>query len=1119
MLGNIRQTLCYMILLREPLRRSLLRQGLLTLLTLLCCLPLPVHAAHQVSPVNVSSAGQVRGATTEDFRDSVASRAMAEAERLRAVWEEASLRKAIEKYLEAWTIWRAAGRLHKATSALVGAAEVHLTLSEYSQSLRYYTKAEEESRRAGDLPGELESISHIGRLYSYLGDHNRAQKYLDRALDYYSRQRRTDQSPQVARAHARTLSHIGEFYYSKGELVKAAQYFEQALGLWTEVGDTRGEARARLFTGYVKATSGERDEALNQFQRALSLSRALADRSGEAQALTAMGSIHSLKGEEQSALNLHLEARRIFHAIGDDHNEATTLNGVGQAYEDLNEKQIALDNYQQALKLSQAGGSRDLASVTVYQIAHVYRSLGDIEQALKHYEWCISLSRAAKKRRMEAYALNDMAAIYDSQGKKRKSLDQYYKILSLYRSVGDRRGQSITLNSIGDLFSSLGDEKRSLSFYQRALQPAQESGDREMEIATLYNVARAARQCGDTADAVKHVKRSVELVEALRTNVNSPQLRTSYFASVHKHYELYIDLLMQLEREQPGQGFAVAALRASEGARARSLLEILAEAGTDIRRGIEASLLERERALQQQLLTKAQQQMELSSSGQTHAEADQVALEIRQLTTEYQAVQARMREQSPRYNTLTQPRQLSLDEIQAALGDENSILLEYALGEERSYLWAVTSHSFDSYELPARATLEESAREVYNLLTVRQTVEAENDAGYGARVETADRQYRERALNLSRMLLGPVAGRLGGKKLLIVTEGALQYIPLDALPAPLEQSAGNSRDDSSPALHDETLIVSRNEVVTLPSISTLIGIRRERTRESLSGKVVSILADPVFSKRDSRLHDAGGLRTSAESADTDDRATRSALRNFRDSGGETNIPRLRHAAKEAEAIIAAAPRGAWMLATGFDAHRETAMSDVVGQSRIVHFATHGLVNSEHPELSGIILSMINERGEQKNGFLQLHDIYNLNLSADLVVLSACDTGLGKNIKGEGLVGLTRGFMYAGSKGVIASLWKVDDRATAELMGYFYKALLQEGLPPAAALRSAKQAMRRHKTFAAPYYWAAFQLQGEFAGRIEVGSGVWPVTAAVLVLTLIVASFCLGVLIVRRVRGS
>jgi CHAT domain-containing protein len=242
-----------------------------------------------------------------------------------------------------------------------------------------------------------------------------------------------------------------------------------------------------------------------------------------------------------------------------------------------------------------------------------------------------------------------------------------------------------------------------------------------------------------------------------------------------------------------------------------------------------------------------------------------------------------------------------------------------------------------------------------------------------------------------------------------------------------------------------------------------------------------VLADPVFEIADSRVHAAQGQGPSQNST-----AVVSAgllVRSAGDLGfsrdGALRLPRLLFTRQEAEAILAVTPPGAGMQALDFQADRATATSADLAQYRIVHFATHGLLNSEHPELSGLVFSLVQPDGSQQDGFVQLQDIYNLKLSADLVVLSACESGLGKEVSGEGLVGLTRGFMYAGATRVVASLWNVSDVATARLMADFYKAMEKDGMSPAAALRTAQLSMWKQKRWSAPYYWAAFQIQGEW----------------------------------------
>jgi CHAT domain-containing protein len=178
-------------------------------------------------------------------------------------------------------------------------------------------------------------------------------------------------------------------------------------------------------------------------------------------------------------------------------------------------------------------------------------------------------------------------------------------------------------------------------------------------------------------------------------------------------------------------------------------------------------------------------------------------------------------------------------------------------------------------------------------------------------------------------------------------------------------------------------------------------------------------------------------------------------------------------------IAGLVPNGSELIALDFDANLKTATSEHFRNARIIHFASHGLVNSAYPELSGIVLSLFDQNGSAQEGYLRLLDIYNLEMRSDLVVLSACETALGKEIRGEGIVGLTRGFMYAGAPTVIASLWRVEDRATADLMKRLYQRMFRENLSPATALRAAQIAMLKEKTTAHPFYWAGFTLQGEW----------------------------------------
>jgi CHAT domain-containing protein len=414
---------------------------------------------------------------------------------------------------------------------------------------------------------------------------------------------------------------------------------------------------------------------------------------------------------------------------------------------------------------------------------------------------------------------------------------------------------------------------------------------------------------------------------------------------------------------------------------------------------------------------------------------------------------------------LTQPQPLNLKEIQQQTLDPDTLLLEYSLGDNASYLFVVSHASIASYQLPKRSEIEAATRRARELLTARQPRPGETVAKRQARIKEANASYWPQAAALSQMLLGPAASQLGSKRLLIVADGALQYLPFGALPVPDPKASTSSRLE-----FDSTPLMVEHEIVHLPSASALAVLRRELAGRQPAPRAVAVLADPVFSAKDARVNLVAKTRMGEE-------ASLDLTRAINDVRGE--LRRLLLTRDEAEAILSVTPRTDGFGALDFRANRETAASDELSRYRIVHFATHGLLNSEHPELSGVVLSLVDEQGRPQDGFLRLHEIFNLRLPAELVVLSACQTGLGKEVKGEGLVGLTRGFMYAGAARVVASLWQVNDAATAELMKRFYRRMLQDGMRPSAALRAAQIEMWERPQWQSPFYWGGFVLQGEW----------------------------------------
>lgn len=346
------------------------------------------------------------------------------------------------------------------------------------------------------------------------------------------------------------------------------------------------------------------------------------------------------------------------------------------------------------------------------------------------------------------------------------------------------------------------------------------------------------------------------------------------------------------------------------------------------------------------------------------------------------------------------------------------------------------------------------------------TVTNESPRERKTRLVMAENELPAVSDTLTRLLLEPAAPYLKGKRLLIVASGVLQYLPFAALSSPVKPTH-LSENGYRPLIADF-------EVVSIPSVSTL-SVQRNSSQDRLPGKKqLAVLADPVFSLQDQRV--------SSERLSTDEPGPALSRNSSVESPSfkpDRSYSRLVFSQDEANRIAALVPPTEVLKALDFQATRSLAVSDELSQYRFLHFATHGYLDTEHPEFSAILFSMINERGEPLEGYLRMIDVFNLNLPAELVVLSACQTGLGKNIESEGLVGLTRGFMYAGAKRVVVSLWKVSDSSTSELMVRFYTNMLKKGQSPAAALRSAQLELWQTRRFKSPYYWAPFVIQGEW----------------------------------------
>lgn len=947
-----------------------------------------------------------------------------------------SLDKILAAFEEARGHFQSAGDRPGEAEAIAALANVHHRLGRQSQAVGLYREAVSRWQELGRPEREMQAWTDLGLTLWEMSELPAADEALGRGLDLARRLGLAYHQADLRNNQCLVL-------HAQGGVQPALACYREALALFHQLGEAKDEAAVLNNLGFAYFNLGEPQPAEESYQQALALRRAIGDRAGEAQVFNNLAVLYRSLGEIDEALRAYGEAREILATLDDRRQEAAILSNLGIAYGAIGEAERGRLYLTQALALRRAIEDRRGEIVTLNNLGRLESRSDAPDKAVPFHRQALEVARATSDARNEGISRSLLGQALAATGRSAEALAELDKALALQSPTGDRSNEAIALGHKGEALTAVGRAAEALPLFEQALLTFRATGDRINEVMTLDARARALRDLGELDRAASDAEAAIAALESLRLRLGNPELRAAFRGSRSDVYELRVDVLMHLAAARPGQGFDRSAFEASEQARARSLLDVLRESGAAVRSGIDPALAARQRDLERRLALKADRLQVLLGRGKgDQAEAKTLEVESEQVRAELDNLDAEIRRKNPRYADLTHPKAERTEEIQALL-DSGTLLLEYSLGRERSYLWAVDATTLRSFVLPGREEIERAARAFHEALSTP----APNGDDSRTRI----------GQTLSRMLLGPVAesfGDLGERRLAIVSDGALGYIPFDVLP--------------EPGLADPLL--ARHEVVVLPSASVLAAARRELAQRPPARELAIVLADPVFQPDDSRVLQKG-KRAEAAAPEAGER---------RDGGSDALLlPRLRFSRQEALTIAGLAPPGAVTTRLDFAADRDFVLSGRLRDFRYIHFATHGVFDAERPELSGLALSRVDVAGNPREGFLGLRDIYDLDLAADLVVLSGCQTALGKEIRGEGLLGLTRGFLYAGAPRVVASLWWIDDRATAALMAELYRGLWKEDLRPAAALRQARLSLSRQHRFRDPAYWGAFVLQGDW----------------------------------------
>ncbi|MDY7095286.1 MAG: CHAT domain-containing tetratricopeptide repeat protein [Acidobacteriota bacterium] len=827
-----------------------------------------------------------------------------------------------------------------------------------------------------------------------------------------------------------------------GDAVRA---YGQALARAEDAGSAFLQGSVLNRWGLALRNQGDLGQAEALVQRALDLGRETGNRRAEASALNNLALVDKAAGETHRAIERYLEALPIFREIGFEPGEIVTLTNLAEAYGLLDQHREALEILDQLLLLARRRSDREQEAAILASQGWIYHQQSRPQRALPLLEEALAIHRQRGDRDGEAALLDRLGTVHKGAGELAEAEASYRGALELSREFGNPQEIASTTVNLGCLHQLQGRLEEARDWLLDGKSQFEALDDPKSLAHVHYCLALVDRDAEDGAEALGHAREAVETVDGLRAAAREMGARYRPIWLWQDYAELYLELLMRQAEVTGDPSFAVQAFEEGDVIRARNLFELVLESAVGVRAQAPPELLHRERRIQAQINQLQGARRRLEEEQAVPGEVAEIERQLRTLSLDLERARAQIRRADPQFAELADPRPVQLKDVQALL-PPGTVLLSYGLGRDASYLYAVGPSSFETRALLGRQSLESSTEALYRGL--------QRLAGW----EIQQQLHAER---LSSWLLPPDLIPLGTERLWIVADGLLHYLPFAALPSP-KAPAGTGSDQR---------VVDDFEVLHLPSASVLAALHRRDQERPPAPLEVQIFADPIFQQNDERLQ--GGSSASSKAAEGIE-----ALRGIRaERLPKGPLPRLPWTGVEAERILALADPGMSSAALSFEASKDAVLTAPLDQYRIVHFATHAVVDEEFPELSGMVLSRVDVAGAEIDGDLYLHEIFDLRLNAQLVTLSGCQTALGKHVRGDGLLSLTRGFFYAGASQVLVSLWPVHDEATAELMGEFYRGLLELHEPPSAALRRAQLHLAASEQWSAPFYWSAFVLQG------------------------------------------
>ncbi|MGD2246640.1 MAG: CHAT domain-containing protein [Candidatus Aminicenantes bacterium] len=948
----------------------------------------------------------------------------------------------------------------------------------------------------------IPALLQKGKNSRSIGDFEQAIQYFEKVRNFA--QRSADSQQLVA-----ALTQLGVLYWNIGRLDTSFSFYKKAL---FQAGKGKPEAQRNIRTaldiyrlykdGKTKRYQKQNQRSIACFEEAIALAEEIGSLEHQVKCLRQLGVTYWEMDNNKKFYKASIKALEIARTIHHRTEEARCAYNVGLCFSHRNEYSRALKHYEDALRIFRETKNIDEESFCLTNISDVYIQLGDYEKALENLTAVLSIDRKLKEDQYVAMDLNNIGVIYRKKGllsgqteDLQRALSAFQESLQISRRIDDGKTEVQCLNNMGTVYTDLGEYSGASHHLKLGLEKAERLRDMEeaaailvnmgtvyskegrldLSVETLHKAIKLAHQIEDesilweayarSGDAFKKLEdynlaleeytKSIEIIESLRSKIRLEELKASYLGSNERinAYSNLIDLFYRMSQENPEQEFVSHALHYMEKAKARSFLDRLELSQMETWMDVNPALLEKEDGLMTAI---SNVNSRLIQPGIGPRKKKELIEQMEGLEQELEVLKRKIRLSSPSYADLKYPRIISPKEAQVSLTDADTALFVYCIGEETSYCIALTREALKMFPLPPAPTLR---------FMVKNYIQAITDK---------DNHDFRPGYRLYSVLVYPGLS-FGLERLIVIPDDILHFLPYETLITKKEE---------------QRWLIEDYSVSYSPSITSLQEIQlRDQKRKKNQKKDLLSFGNPHLGRYEGR-----------------DGST--ALLTRHDTRDNFHLSRLEYSKTEVEKIASLFRTIKKDVYTGEKATEARLKNTDLTSYKIIHFATHGLIDNRSPARSSLVLSLKDQSSE--DGFLQMREVFNLKLNAGLVALSACQTGLGQLIKGEGVEGISRAFLFAGASSVLMSLWAVNDQASYHFMHRFYTHL-RSCQTVVDALRTSKLELIHSETLSHPFYWAGFIISG------RGGKALFSYSQKKLVVSAVFLAFVLSLLFIKPLK--